>query len=541
MKMICIKIFLALMSGFLLSLAFPYAELYGFAWIALIPLIVALGGTSPKAGFFLGWITGFSFLGTIYNWGFIFGTHVWLALSLWQGSYVGLLGLVTAWALKAEGPRRSLRGILLPALLWVSYEVLKGSGPLAINWGSLAYSQYKFLPFIQIAGLFGMYGITFIIALSNSVLAEAVQIASDTVACNLKNGRKALTNVVSEWRKDIPFMKAGILALSLLAFSFLWSSYIILRDKAREGLYRSIAISIVQPSMDMCLKWDKTMMERTVSILEKLSAKGRREGGELILWPETSVPTHLPQNQRVMVQIANLSKSLGAYVLAGAPQLGADNNVYNTAFLFTPDGVLAGEYRKVHVVPFGEYLPFKKYLRKYKIFDQVQDISAGCEWKVFQTSLGRFSVLICFESDFGNIARIDIRKGAQFLVVITNDAWFERSSAAFHHVSWGVLRAVENHSNIAQAANTGVCTFIDYNGGIHHSTEIYTRGVITDRITCAPTGTLYTWLGDIPIYAIMLYTIFLLGKIHKERRNFRPLPSSGTRRNRKRAKKGSAP
>lgn len=541
MKTVYIKVFLALMSGFLLGLAYPYSELYGLAWIALIPLIMALCSTSPKTGFLLGWIAGFSFCGTIYNWGFIFGAHVWFALSLWQGSYLGILGLVTAWALKAEGPRRSFRGILLPALLWVSYEVFKGSGPLAINWGSLAYSQYKFLWFIQIAGIIGMYGISFIIVLFNSVLAEALQIGMETVRENLKNGRKALSGTVSEWRKDRPLIQASMLTFSLLVFSFLWSFCTIAKDKAGEGHWRSTVISIVQPSMDMCLKWDRTMLVRTLDLLEKLSGKGRSEGGELILWPETSVPTHLPQNQRVMDQIANLSRKLGAYILAGAPQSGTYDSTYNTAFLFGPDGILQGEYRKVHVVPFGEYLPLRKYLGRYSVFDRVQDVSAGHEWKVFNTPLGRFSVLICFESDFGSIARVNIRKGAEFLVVITNDAWFERSSAALHHISWGVLRAVENHTNVVQSANAGVSAFIDYNGRIRRSTEIYERGEITDLIRCAPTGTIYTLVGDIPIYAMILYTIFLLGKIHRERRISAPPQPSGRHRNRKRTKKGSAP
>jgi len=540
MKTVFIKVLLALTSGFLLGLAYPYSDLNGLAWIALIPFIIALCGTSPKTGLLLGWIAGFSLCGTIYSWGFIFGVHVWLALSLWQGSYLGILGLVAAWALEAEGPRRSFRGILLPALLWVSYEVFKGSGPLALNWGSLAYSQYRFLWFIQIAGLIGMYGITFIIALCNSVLAQAFQISIWTVTENLKSGRKALSGLISEWRKDKPLTQASMLTLSLLIFSFIWSFYTIVKDKAIEKHYRSIAISVVQPSMDMCLKWDRTMLVRTLDLLEKLSVKGRCEGGELILWPETSVPTHLPQNQPVMAQIASLSRNLGAYLLAGAPQSGSDNSTYNTAFLFGPDGLPAGEYRKVHVVPFGEYLPLRKYLGKYSVFDRVQDISAGHEWKVFNTALGRFSVLICFESDFGSIARVNISKGAEFLVVVTNDAWFERSSAALHHIGWGVLRAVENHTNVVQSANAGISAFIDYNGRIHRPTELYERGQITDRIRCVPAGTIYTSLGDLPIYAMIIYTIFLLGKIYRERRISTPPRPSGRHHNRKRAKKGSA-
>jgi len=528
------------MSGFLLGLAFPYSGMYGLAWIALVPLILSLCETKPGFGLLLGWLAGFSFFGTIYNWGFIFGVHVWLAISLWQGSYMGILGLITAWALKEEGRRRSFRGILLPAFLWVSYEVIRGSGPLALNWGSLAYSQYRFLWLIQIAGLIGMYGISFIIALVNSAAAAAVQIVLDRAAENIREGRKAFSGMISEFMKDRPLIMSSALALSLVAFSFLWSAVTISRDRAAEGHYRSIAISIVQPSMDMCLKWDRTMLERTVDLLRNLSGKGRSEGGELIVWPETSVPTHLPQNQPVMAQIANLSRSIGAYILAGAPQAGEEGTSYNTAFLFSPGGTLSGEYRKVHVVPFGEYLPFSRYLRKYSVFDRVQDVSPGDGWKVFNTAMGRFSVLICFESDFGSVARANIRKGASFLVVITNDAWFERSSAALHHVGWGVLRAVENHTNVVQSANTGVSAFIDYNGRISRATEIYTRGQITDRIRLAPAGTIHTWLGDIPIYALMAYTLFLLGKIRMERRSSISNQSSGISRNRKRRKKGSA-
>jgi len=176
-------------------------------------------------------------------------------------------------------------------------------------------------------------------------------------------------------------------------------------------------------------------------------------------------------------------------------------------------------YDKRRLVPFSENLPFNRYLRTFSPFNRFSALLPGASWKTFTTPMVKFGVLICFESDFPYIARLNTRQGAQFLAVLTNDAWFERSPAAAHHLSWSVFRAIENQTNIVQSANTGISAFIDYNGRIRRSTEIFNRTVLTGEITLQPAGTLYTRASDyFPILCILAAAIpWLAARVRRNR------------------------
>lgn len=501
-----LRIFLALMSGFLLGISFPSSEIPAACWISLIPLLLALRDASPRRAFFLAWLTGFCFFSYIYQWGFIFGTHVFLALALWQGFYIGLWGVLACRFL--GGSASPARRIFIPALLWVCYEYLKAQGPLGTNWGALAYSQYRCISIIQVAGISGIYGISFLIALVNSALAEVVH--SVFMILRKERGAGALSRL-----KTLLLSKGTLrIALGITAAAYLliisYGNYIIARDAARREKYARIRITIAQPDMDMCMKWDKNLLDWTLTNLEALTRRGIKEGGKLIFWPETSIPTFLSHNPQVRDRLLKFCFTEGAYLLGGAPSMGADGKNYNSVFLFSPYESILGIYSKRHLVPFGEYLPFEKHLRKYQLFDRVQNFSPGRQWTLFRSPWAQFAVLICFESDFPAIARANIRNGAQFLAVVTNDAWFERSAAARHHIGWDVFRAVENHSNIIQSANTGICAFIDFNGKIYRETPIFTRTEITDEIVLAPVGTFYTCCGDLFAYICLIFTLILI-------------------------------
>jgi len=494
MKQSLAQLCLALLSGLLLGISFPESSLYPCAWIALVPLFMALTGCSSRRAFLLSWAAGFCYFGIIFQWGLIFGFSVWLAICLLMGFYTGICGAVTAPFLSSG---KSAVRIICPALVWVSYEYIRSIGPLGLNWGSISYSQYTFLPLIQIVSITGMYGITFMIVFFNTAVNEAVMTLLLRREAGQGNHRLGRASVISI-----------VIAILLPIVSICWGFGRISSDRSKEKHYPSLRISTIQPSLDMCLQCDASVQRMTLATLEELTSRGQAEGGTLFLWPEASVPTYFPNNIQVTKRICNFAAQRRIYLLAGAPYMGRDAHIYNEAYLISPQGTIVEGYAKRRLVPFSENLPFSRYLRKYHPFNKFSDVEPGNAWKTFATPMARFGALICFESDFPYIARLNIRQGAQFLAVLANDAWFERSSAASHHLSWGVFRALENHANVVQSANTGISAFIDYNGRIRSSTEIYTRTVLTDEIVLQPAGTLYTCAGDyFPILCLLAVSI----------------------------------
>jgi apolipoprotein N-acyltransferase len=486
MKQSLARLFLALLSGFMLGISFPDSRLYPCAWLALVPLFVALSGSSRKSAFLLSWAAGICFFGTLFQWGLLFGVSVWIALCLWQGCYVGICGALIAPFLQSDkGPVR----IIYPAIVWVSYEYLRSFGPLGMNWGSIAYSQSPWLPLIQLAGITGMYGVTFMLVLFNAAVTEALLIAWS----RLKPGN-AMAAAAHSLERGSHICALIALLIPLLALCFGYGR--IASDRAREHRCTRLTVSTIQPSLDMCLECNESVKRMTLTTLEDLTSRGQEEGGTLFFWPESAVPTYFPNDFNATKRICAFAAARGIWLLTGAPYMGRDLRLFNAAFLISPRGEIVESYSKRHRVPFSENLPFSRYLRKYSPFNKFRDVWPGSAWKTFTTPMARFGVLICFESDFPSMARLNIRRGAQFLAVLTNDGWFEKSSAAAHHLSWSVFRAIENHTTIVQSANTGISAFIDCNGRIRSSTKIYRRTVLTDEIILQPTGTLYTFAGD---------------------------------------------
>jgi apolipoprotein N-acyltransferase len=490
MKKSLAQLCLALLSGMLLGISFPESRLWLCAWIALVPLFIALAGCGWKRALLLSWASGFCFFGIIFQWSLLFGFSVWLALCLMFGLCTGICGAITAPFLNSDS---SAVRITYPALVWVSIEYIRSFGFLGMNWGSISYSQFTFLPLIQIVSITGMYGVTLMIVLFNSALRELLMKAAFRRRTAEESDRTGQLSMISI-----------VIAVALPLMSICWGCCRLSSDRSKESLYPRVRISAVQPSLDMCLQRDASVQRMSLSTLEKLTSRGQAEGGALFLWPESSMLTYFPNDEQVKERICNFTARRGIYLLAGAPYMGSDSHIYNEAFLISPKGGVVEGYAKRRLVPFSENLPFSRYLRKYHPFNRFSDVKPGNAWKTFVTPMARFGALICFENDFPYIARLNIRKGAQFLAVLANDAWFERTSAAAHHLSWGVFRAVENHSNLVQSANTGISAFIDYNGRIRSSTELYARTVLTDDIILEPAGTPYTRAGDwLPIMCLI--------------------------------------
>ena len=223
-----------------------------------------------------------------------------------------------------------------------------------------------------------------------------------------------------------------------------------------------------------------------------------------MIWPETAIPRFDPMNNIVLRNfILNNARSYNSYLLAGIADREGDKE-YNSSILINPQGNIINTYHKIHLVPLGEYLPFPESFRKYKIFDRTGTYTHGKEQTIFSTPKGNFSVLICFESMFDGLARQMVSKGAEFLIVITNDAWFEHSNASKIHFINAVFHAAENRVWVVQSANTGYSGFVDPWGRIVDKTETFSRVDSEHEIFPGKGGTLYTRLGNwFPVFCLI--------------------------------------
>ena len=233
----------------------------------------------------------------------------------------------------------------------------------------------------------------------------------------------------------------------------------------------------------------------------------------LIVWPETSLPFFYQDNLELSPMVDALSRESGAPLVFGSPAYSRiDGRVtyYNRAYLITPEGSPPQYYDKVHLVPFGEYVPFKDLLFFVnRLVPAAGDFQPGGE--VFPLKRGTLSLgtLICFEAIFPELARTHARQGATILINLTNDAWFGRTSAPYQHLSMAVLRAVENRIPLIRAANTGISAFVDHRGAIRARSELFNEQILTQALELPPPSpTFYTRFGD--LFALSTLVLALL-------------------------------
>jgi apolipoprotein N-acyltransferase len=492
-------ILLSLFSGVLLILSFPNFDLEFLAWIALVPLLYAIEGKGLYRSFQLGFLTGIiSFLGILYwivvavhtygNVSLFLSTSILLLLVIYLSLYIGAFTYLN----RLIQMRSGLQAILFVPLLWVALEYLRSFLLTGFPWANLSYSQYLNLPFIQMADITGAYGLSFVIALVNATLYL----------------------VVHQWsKKAFPFKEVIITAIILLGFLIYgyFKMGIIDRQMTRNPPLR---IGLVQGNIDQFTKWDKSFQVETLKIYEKLSFRVAEAKPDLIIWPETATPFFFQDAKEYQPLVLDIPKKTNAFLLFGTPsyriQKGEVDH-YNSAYLVSPSGELIGKYDKIHLVPFGEYVPMQNLLFFIgSLGEGIGDFKSGKEIFNFSLPQGKFGVLICFEIIFPDLCRRFVKRGANFLVTITNDAWFGKTSAPYQHFSIATFRAVENRVFVARAANTGITGFIDPRGRILKQGGIFTEEAINGTIRLSSQKTFYTLYGDIFAWVCSALSILLL-------------------------------
>jgi len=492
-------IFLSLLSGILLALSFPDFDLEFLAWFAFVPLFYSIERKGPFHAFILGFLTGFaSFLGILY-W-IIVAVHTYGNIPLIPSVFillllVGYLSLfIGAFTFlnRFIQIRLRLQTILLAPLLWVSLEYLRSFFLTGFPWASLGYSQYMNLPFIQMADITGVYGLSFVILLVNA----------------------SLYMVLLQWSKrTFPLREVAITILLLLGF--LVYGYLRMGAVDRQTIQNpSLKIGLVQGNIDQSFKWDESFQKETMKIYERLSLKVADKKPDLIIWPETATPFFFQDAKEFQPMVLDIPKKTDAFLLFGTPSYKIERGKvhhYNSALLASPTGKLMGKYDKIHLVPYGEYVPLGEYLSLGSLGEGIGNFKSGKETFNFTLPQGKFGVLICFEIIFPDLCRRFVKEGADFLVTITNDAWFGRTSAPRQHLTMATFRAIENRVFIARSANTGISAFIDPVGRIIKQGGIFTEEAMNGTISLSKEKTFYTLYGDVFAWICSAFSIALLG------------------------------
>ena len=269
---------------------------------------------------------------------------------------------------------------------------------------------------------------------------------------------------------------------------------------------------IVQGNIDQSLKWNPAYQVKTLETYLRLTRGNYNFEPDLIVWPETSVPFFFQDNSELSRKLPSMVQESKALLLFGSPgykRTSGTVKYYNRAYLIAPDGNPPQSYDKVHLVPFGEYVPFKKLLSFInRLVSAAGDFAAGEEIVTMNHEDLSMGVLICFEAIFPEIARVHTTQGANILINITNDAWFGKTSAPYQHLAMAIFRAVENRRPLIRSANTGFSALIGSQGKIIARGNLFCEETLNVSSDISNSGlTFYTRYGDIFAFSMLLISL----------------------------------
>jgi len=461
----------ALLTGILLFIGLPGGgNFWPLLFVALAPFFYLIQQVERKEALAVAFLAGLShFLLLLYWITIVLGKYGGLPLvvallglvllAVYMGSYFVLFTLLARMVLHRGGAFISL--LVLPAL-WVGLDWLRSVLFTGLPWMDLGYGLFRVLPLVQLADLVGHAGLTYLIVLVNLAVALLV-------------------------KRNVPGLQRGIVlvvTVGILAGAVLYGQQRLAQLAAVENgpESRKVMIGIAQGNIDQARKWSPAMQQTTLDIYRKLTiAILPGEKPELVVWPETALPFY-PTNNDLILQVNRLAVDNDTALLTGAPwfeivdRKARKVKFFNSSLLLGTDGEIHGQYFKSHLVPFGEYVPLKRFLPFLApLVEAVGDFTPGTIAKPLGWGQMQLGVLICFESVFPDLARTWVENGANILVNLTNDAWYGKSSAPYHSLAMAVLRAVENRRSMVRSANTGISAFIAPGGRIISESSIFTE------------------------------------------------------------------
>ena len=475
-------------SGLLLAAAFPRPDLSFLAWVALIPLVLVM----RKRPFASGFTCGLSFFGAVLYWlnlvmttygglNLFFSLLAYLFLIVYLALYFGSATWL-AWGLEACF---KLPVLVTFPIAWVALEYLRGILLTGFPWALLGYSQHDFSLAIQSADVTGVYGVSLLLVAINCCLAWIIQQPRNKFA----------------W-----LGVAGTLLMSISHFGYgVWRE-----TQPLDLRLDQLKIGLIQGNIDQATKWNPDYRQATVDKYLRLSADAGKHNPDLLIWPEAATPFFLQEQTPMAEQVRQVPLRQSSYLLVGSPayqRTGKNSYQYfNRAYLLSPEGKELGYSDKIHLVPFGEYVPFGNLLTFIdKLVVGVGDFAPGT---VSPLSLNghQLGLLICYEVIFPELARDYVRQGSDLLVNITNDAWFGRSSAPYQHLAMARFRAIENRIWLARAANTGISGVIAPSGKVTLAGPLFEELQLSGKVGLGSEATFYTRFGPVMAQGCLVLT-----------------------------------
>lgn len=481
----------SLAAALLLALAMPgHTGWWPLLFIGLSPLLQVTLSAPPGRSALAGFVFGLCYHLALLYWILIVlgrygGLPPWLSLpalfllaaymACFPAAFSFFLSLVAG---RSRNRERSVAPLVWAApVLWVGLDYLRGILLSGFPWMDLGYGLFGQPKLIQAADLGGHHLITFCLVLCNGLVVGFIDRRRREHRWNIRRERRLL--------------------LAAVCFLVFIGGYSLIRFQAVEriaGTAASARIAVIQGNVDQAIKWSPATKEATVEGYLRLSREALQSAdAELVVWPETALPFY-PQRDALIGRVVDFAVTHNTWLLTGAPLYSITPGItpktngmdqvryYNGAVLIGPDGKIGGQHAKQHLVPFGEYVPLRRFLPFLEpLVVSIGDFSVGTDKGPLVLGPMKLGMLICYESIFPDIARESVARGSNLLVNITNDAWYGRSSAPYQSMAMAVFRAVETRRSLIRAANTGISGFVDPLGRVTGQTALFTEAALSSR------------------------------------------------------------
>jgi apolipoprotein N-acyltransferase len=449
------------------------------------------------------------FVGTIYWTSTVVATFGQLAtpiavfamllLAAYLALYPAIAALVTSVLIRRIGAA----ALFLAPAAWVATEFLRGYLFGGFPWVPLGNSQVTVLAVAQLASVLGVYGLTTLVAFVNAAIAYSM----------LTGGRARMKTLAV----------AGLLLVAVAG----WGAWRI-GDGALVRQGTPIRVGLVQGNIEQTLKWRPEEARRIFTTYIAMTRDVVRRGGQYVIWPESSTPFSFESDRVGQDEMRALAQEVGVPILFGSDQTVPDRSVpasaaadqppaekhYNAAFQLAPDGMTSAVYRKIHLVPFGEFVPLADWLTIFPPLVQTlagfAPFTAGESMVMLPVGQHKASTAICYEVVYPSLVREAVLGGSELLTTITNDAWYGHSSAPFQHFAMASMRAIEHGRYLARSANTGISGVVDPYGRVVARSGIFEQVGLVEEVRFLTGRTIYSAIGDVVAYAAMAVVLAAL-------------------------------